>query len=475
MKPLRNLLILILALQLLPGAAQTAQGLGRTVRAVASTPQGLAAITEDAKVLLSTDQWMTTTEIFDLRDATGIADDDLHAIAARGSRVVVGGTDSLIYTADLSVDAEEWEAATVPSSFDAIRGIASRSDEDTWMALTETTILRSSNTNAGTWQNVYELEDISAEFTSITWVSGGTWIAVGSDGIWRSTNDGAHDTWSKISGVSGHFTAVAADGQGNVLAVGDGGIIYLSVDSGETFEDFFEDEEPQGEYLTSVVATGENTWAIGGLQRTLLLLDDGGNLSGASVIGFEEASEDEILGLVYENGTLMMAGVEEIPAPSIEAVDDPNTPVEVTLTQSADDTLWYTTDGSDPRTSPTRQEYEDPFTVTGTVTVKAVGERDGVFSPVVSQEIIAGEDLEPFSIESISVSGTTVTLIQDVSTTGYTYGLEYTEDLSATPQVWQSESPADQPGTTGESLTWEITPVPASPRFWRIVVVPNTP
>ncbi|MCH8529189.1 MAG: hypothetical protein LAT79_18890, partial [Kiritimatiellae bacterium] len=71
---------------------------------------------------------------------------------------------------------------------------------------------------------------------------------------------------------------------------------------------------------------------------------------------------------------------------------------------------------------------------------------------------------------SISVSGSTVTLVQDVSTSGYTYGLEYTQDLSATPQDWQAEAAANQAGS-GDPLTWEITPVPASPRFWRVVLI----
>lgn len=475
MKPLRNILLLLLALQFLPGAAQTPQGLGRNIRAVTSTPQGLAAITDEAKVLRSSDQWVTYTEIFDLRAESGMTDEDLYAIAARGSRVVVGGSESLIYTADLSGNPVVWtpKSQTSDTLFGDVYAIAV-SDTGTWIAVGDGGILRSED--ALDWEETLENFEI---FKGVTWVSGQIWIAVGTDGIWWSTDDGL--TWTSVPDVSGSFTAVASDGEGNVLAVGDGGIggiIYRSVDSGETFEDFFEDEEPQGEFLTSVVATGENTWAIGGLQRTLLLLDGEGNLSGESVIASEEASDDEILGLVYENGTLMMAGVEEIPAPEIDADNDPANPVEVTLTLTADDTIFYTTDGSDPRTDGI--EYTDPFTVTGTVTIRAVAERDGVFSPVVSEEIEAGEVLESFAIESITVSGTTVTLIQDVSTNGYTYGLEYTTDLGETPQVWTSETgpdttPLTQQGTTGESLTWEITPAPASPRFWRIFVVPDTP
>ena len=460
---LRHLMILSLALPLLPAAAQTAQGLGRNIRAVTTIPQGIVAITDDAKVLFSTDQWLSFTEIFDLR-VVAEENDDLWAIASSGSRVVVGGTDSLLYTADLSVNPTNWTPKTPASDelFGDVKGLAA-SPSGTWIAVGDGGILRSGDGLA--WSEVLNSLDL---FHAATWVGGETWAAVGEGGIWQSANDGQN--WSH-TGSSGAFTAVASDGFGNVLAVGENGLIAFSGDEELNYSLIQE----EGENLFSVVSTGDNAWVIGGGQRTLLVLDDQGTLSEESIIGFEGGSEDEAHGLVVlEDGTVLIAGVDAIPAPEIDATDDPSNPVEVTLTQSAGDTIWYTTDGSDPRATGTRQLYGSPFTVTGSVTVQAVAERDGVFSPVVSQEIEAGEALEPFAIDSISVSGTTVTLVQEISTPGYTYGLEYTQNLAADPQVWTSESVSSQPGSV-DPLTWEITPIPSSPRFWRVVIVEDVP
>ncbi len=456
---LRHLMILSLALPLLPVAAQTAQGLGQNIRAVTTTPQGIVAITEDAKVLFSTDQWMNFTEIFDLRFET--ADDfvDLHAIASNGSRVVVGGTDSLLYTADLSVSSSNWTPKTPTSDvlFGDVRGLAA-SATGTWIAVGDGGILRSGDGMA--W-----LDDLSNSdlFHAVTWVSANTWVAAGADGIWWSTDDGLN--WTDTE-TAGSYTAVASDGTGNVLAVGEMGTLVRSTDNGETFTAL----TGNGTDYRSVAATGANTWVVGGVDRTLLSLDDQGVLSQASFIGYEEASLDEALGLVVlADGTVLIAGVDAIPAPEIDATDDPSNPVEVTLAQSAGNTMWYTTDGSDPRASATRQDYSEPFTVTGNVTVRSVAELNGIHSAAVQREIQAGEELEPFSI-TIQVAGGEVVLTQDVATNGYTFGLEYATDLAATPQEWSAENHADQEGTGGE-LTWTLSPVPATPRFWRVVVI----
>ena len=463
MKTLSRILICLFSLlPLLQVAGQSPQGLGQNIRAATAVPGGIVAITTDAKVLYSTDNWLTEPEeVFDLRDAN-LPNDNLYAIASRGSRVVVGGTDSLLYTADLSANPTTWTPKTAGSDdlIGEVRGLAASAD-DTWIAVGDGGILRS--TDALAWSQVL---DDPIVLTAVTLVSANTWVAVGTGGIWRSTNDG--ETWTSIH-ASGDFTAVASDGTGNVLAVGEMGTLVRSTDTGATFTAL----TGNGTDYRSVAATGAYTWVIGGVERTLLVLDDQGTLSQESIIGFEEGSENEAHGLVVlEDGTVLIAGVDAIPAPGIDATDDPSNPVEVTLTQSAGDTIWYTTDGSDPRASATRQVYTLAFTVTGSVTVQAVAERDGVFSPVVSQEIEAGEALVPFAIDSISVSGTTVTLVQEISTPGYTYGLEYTQNLAADSQVWESVS--TQPGS-GDPLTWVITPIPASPRFWRVVIVEDVP
>lgn len=465
MKTLSRILIcLISVVPLMQAAGQSPQGLGQNIRAATAVPGGIVAITTDAKVLYSKDNWLTEPdEVFDLRDELNDPTVELYAIASWGSRVVVGGDEGLIYSADASVAPQVWTLSEVPPLLGSIRGIATRPDQDTWLAVSEDQILRSAGNNASGWSVVYEDDFDFYGFRSLVWVGGDIWAAVGESGIWRSVDVGL--SWEKLP-VSGSFTAVASDGTGNVLAVGEMGTLVRSTDTGATFTAL----TGNGTDYRSVAATGANTWVIGGVERTLLVLDDQGTLSQESIIGFEEGSENEAHGLVVlKDGTVLIAGVDAIPAPGIDATDDPSNPVEVTLTQSAGDTIWYTTDGSDPRASATRQVYTVAFTVTGSVTVQAVAERDGVFSPVVSQEIEAGEALVPFAIDSISVSGTTVTLVQEISTPGYTYGLEYTQNLAADPQVWTSESVSTQPGSV-DPLTWEITPIPASPRFWRVVI-----
>jgi len=462
MNALPRFTALFFALLILPGAAQRPQGLGRGTLAAVSTPEGIVAITTEAKVLLSTNQWLDTTEIFDLQ-AVQTVDDRLYALAARGSRVVAGGTDGLLYTANLAVNPNAWTAATGTVGMGDIRSLAARPDADTWMAATDGALRRSNGNNAGAWTEVFD-GGFDVNFSDVTWSQGDVWVAVGNDGfvgvVYRSINNGVN--WSPVTLPANvpHLLSVAADGFGNVLAVGENGGIYRSADNGATFSVL----QSEGENYHAVVATGENTWAIGGLQRTLHYLDDQGVLTEESVIGSEPGSDDEVMGLVQVDGSLLMAGVDTVPPPAIDAENDPVNPVIVTLIpDDEEDALFYSVDGSAPETA-----YTGPFVVTGTVTVQAVALRNGVYSPVVSREIEAGQ-FQIFEFTSISVSGGQVILEQDTSNLGVSYRLEYTLNLAANPVVWSPEGVATQSGT-GNPLTWTVTPVPNGTRIWRAVL-----
>lgn len=67
------------------------------------------------------------------------------------------------------------------------------------------------------------------------------------------------------------------------------------------------------------------------------------------------------------------------PESSVNAIGDPAITVTIT-TPTEGATIWYTTDGSDPKTSETRQAYENSFSVSTTTTVRAIAEADDFYS-----------------------------------------------------------------------------------------------
>ena len=91
---------------------------------------------------------------------------------------------------------------------------------------------------------------------------------------------------------------------------------------------------------------------------------------------------------------VMAVAVEEIPTvenPVISCSDN-----TVTITSEEGSTVYYTTDGSDPVSSNTKQTYSAPFTITETCTVKAYATLNGKLpSDVVSKEcvVITGSEV----------------------------------------------------------------------------------
>jgi hypothetical protein len=173
-------------------------------------------------------------------------------------------------------------------------------------------------------------------------------------------------------------------------------------------------------------------------------------------------------GLLLTGDAVLLAGVAFIPPPDIQAgMPDSSGHVEVTLiADQPGDEIFFTLDGSVPEAG---DAYTGPFTLTASASVTALAFRQGIYSPLASEEIVLSSD-PLIRIQSIHVAGDTVTLVQDTSLTGTVYRLQYMQNLAANPQVWNDESVTEQIGT-GSSLTWEITPIPASPRFWRVVIV----
>lgn len=77
----------------------------------------------------------------------------------------------------------------------------------------------------------------------------------------------------------------------------------------------------------------------------------------------------------------------DVPSPTIAGDESFEESTTVTITTEVEDgIIYYTTDGTDPKTSGTRQEYENPFNITETTTVMACVEDDlGNLSNTVSK------------------------------------------------------------------------------------------
>jgi hypothetical protein len=317
-----------------------------------------------------------------------------------------------------------------------------------------------STDNGETWT----LTSNTPGLLDIVWNPGGfgNWIAVGDEVILTSP-DG--DAWTTQTFVDNFFTAVAADGFGNVLAVGEEGAAFISTDNGASFVAM---DLPFETDFRAVAADGEGGWWVAG-AGSLLRAEGTGSEPDVTVILDPDDLDLPLYepeGLLLNGDAVLLAGVAFVPPPHIQAgTPDSNGHVEVTLlADQPGDERFFTLDGSVPEAS---DAYTGPFTLTASATVTALAFRQGIYSPLTSEEIVLSTD-PPIRIQSIHVAGDTVTLVQNTSLTGTVYRLQYTQNLAANPQDWQDESVAEKNG--GEaSLTWEITPLPASPRFWRIL------
>lgn len=456
-----SLLILFLGAAL-SAAAQRPQGVGSNLVDVAVVGSDLVGIANDGgvddsdgRVLRSTDGGKTFTELF----TVPVAGDQLHALGVSGNVVIVSGTDSELYRADFDVDPTAW--TTVSPPFGTLGGLSDlAANGAVWVAAGETS-LRSTD-NGLSWSLTTPTDTRGAAYNS----ADGGWLLVG--GLFngqahRSTDGGATWTASGLPAGTPLLSAVAADGFGNALAVGEGGTFLMSTDNGQTFTFANLGGATVSENLLDVVSTGENGWLVGGDQRTLFKLEGGA----FDTVLEGDASGGDTRGLALLDGAVVMAGVGVVPAPVISAPDSPSAlPVEVTIIPDAStESTFYTLDGSEPETGAV---YASPFAVTDTVTVRAVSQIGGVYSPVASLPVEGG-DPQPFSLDSIALSGTDVVITQDLTDAGVVYELQYTPDLAADPAVWTPESVDTRTGD-GNPLAWTV-PAPAVPRIWRAVIV----
>jgi hypothetical protein len=357
---------------------------------------------------------------------------------------------------DFAVDTGVWTETNPSGIFGDLHGI-DHNGASVWIATGEA-ILRSTN-NGVDWTDVSpvtldSLNDVVFTGTASNWVAVG-----GSFGAEAFYSDDGGATWtaSALPVLTPRLLAVAADSAGNLLAVGEGGTVLLSTDQGQSFSTLTSVNVSQD--LTGVDTSAANQWLVGGTQRVLLSVDS--NLDSSSTVLAPVTSGLDTNDIVIVNGSVIMAGVAEVPAPQITAPATSSfVPIEVTLVPDVStEQTFYTIDGSSPDS--TDLLYSAPFSISETLTVYAVSQLDGVYSAVVSQAF----DITIHTL-SIAPNGSDIDLTLDTSVIGYDYQLKRNPDLKDNGG-W-TDAGVVKPGT-GSPLTWTSLN-PASPLFWRVQI-----
>ena len=166
------------------------------------------------------------------------------------------------------------------------------------------------------------------------------------------------------------------------------------------------------------------------------------------------------------------------PAPLISpAFTTQSCPFTVTITDAAaGNVIFYTTDGSSPQTSPTKFQYQTPFTVSGTSaeTVQAVagvaGQQNLVFGPIASTSYVCGNVL-PKQLVASDLSGSASGAVTQAAD-GDLLQLQPNVGVSSSANgqvLWCSTGTIDPrgpcPTELGVSLIDPINPTPGLPGF----------
>ena len=135
-----------------------------------------------------------------------------------------------------------------------------------------------------------------------------------------------------------------------------------------------------------------------------------------------------------------------ITAPTIDFTVESNT---VTLSVPSEGTTYYTTDGTDPKTSSTRQTYDpsNPIVLTSSpTTVKAYSERWGTLSAVSDSTITLKLGTPEISFDDDGTA--TITLTGAPSGTEFRYTTDGSDPTSTSVQYNSSSKPKVENGTT---------------------------
>lgn len=430
------------------------QGSNQAFTAVESSAVGVVAISSDGEIFHSTDEGSTYTELY-----STTSPDELFGVGSSAQIVIASGTAGSLLRSDFSVDNTVWTETNLTSIIGDLRDVSSNG-ASVWLSVGDE-VLRSID-NGLSWANVSPsgLDALQAVLFTGT---ASNWVAVGGSfdaEAYYSTDGGATWTASTLPASQNPLHALAVDSAGNLLAVGEGGTALLSMDQGQTFSALASVDLSQD--LNGVVSTGADEWIVGGTERVLFSYNSDTDTVDP-ILEPSESGLDTGNDIALVNGSVIMAGVEEVAAPQINASETMSLePIEVTLVPGAGtDMTYYTIDSTSP--SDTKTAYTTAFTIDETLTVAAVSQLNGVYSAVVTEDFV-------ITIHTLNIipDGLDIDLTLDTSLIEYEYQLQSTTDL--TNSGGWIPSAALTPGT-GNPLDWNFIN-PASPLFWRVLITP---
>lgn len=291
----RSMLTLGLLLSCRLEAVTTIYGEYESLAASGST---IVALDSHSDIYTSDDDGVS----FTLREQTV---EMYEAVAALGATAIAVGIDGLILRAPDS--GVTWSAATSPSLFGSLYGVAGRTDgvnANVWVAVGDATVggslagfIYRSSDDGLSWSVAETLEDISLQ--DVVW-TGNRWLACGrsesffNEGSVYSSTDGLTWSASTLPFDAAPLLALATDGNGTVIAVGENGAILRSTDDGLNFVGIAPEYQDGGDF-NAVIADSSGTFYVGGDEQLILEIDGTTATTASSAVASADTVRDFVL------------------------------------------------------------------------------------------------------------------------------------------------------------------------------------